>query len=292
MSNVARETVDMRASASREEIDRELASLLEPGLRANAWRSDYEAFRQHRLWDEQHHERRVRILRREWRGRIPNPVLDLGSGRGGLAVALSQEGYRVVALDLRHRCCRGARLRGQRYALELPAVRARAEQLPFSNATFGAVVCRDVTEHCLHPAHLLAEIWRVLRAGGSCFITVINRWCWVDPHYHLAGIAFLPRSLGERYIALRGRSKQSTGDHQRLSDMHYFSYGEFIRWARGFGFAVRDLRAEQLDRYRQSGLVNRLRWLRYELLRPLSLQANQFEFLLEKPGRTAHRRAT
>lgn len=277
--------------ASRADIEAEIARLLEPGMRANAWRSDYTVFRQQRLWDENHHRRRVRLLHREWRQRDARTILDVGSGRGGLVVALRRTGYRVVALDLRQSCCRVARLRGQRYALDVPAVRARGERLPFPDATFGAVVCRDVLEHSRYPAQLLSEIWRVLRAGGSCFVTVINRWCWVDPHYHLAGIAFLPRPLAERAIALLGRSKTSNDDHQRLSDMHYYAYDEFVRWARGFGFAVRDLDAERLARYRSHGVGNAWRWLRGALLRPLSLHANQFELLLEKPARTKSRRA-
>jgi ubiquinone/menaquinone biosynthesis C-methylase UbiE len=285
MSDPRRTTPPQEPRSARPEIEQEIARLLDPGLRANAWRPDYDVFRQGRLWDEHRHGRRVRILRREWRGVAGHAVLDVGSGRGGLAVALARAGYRVVALDLRHSCCRVARLRAQRYALDVPAVEARAEHLPFGDETFGAVVCRDVMEHSHQPAQLLAEIWRVMRRGGSCFITVINRLCWIDPHYHLAGVSFLPRAVAERYVQLRGRGKQSKRDRQRLSEMHYYRYTEFVRWARGFGFVVRDLRAEQVERYRRDGLANRLRSVRDRLLQPLSLHAGQFEFLLAKPAR-------
>lgn len=282
------QTTSTAGAAEQEAIDREIERLIEPGLRANAWRPDYPVFRQRRLWDEQFHGRRVRILRQELRRAPRGGILDVGSGRGGLAVALRREGYRVVTADLRHRNCRVGRLRGRRYALDIPAVCARAEALPFGTESLGAVICRDVLEHCERPAHVLAEIWRVLRAGGVCYITVINRLCWVDPHYHLAGISLLPRPLAERYIACRGRSKTSTTDRQRLSDLQYYFYAEFIRWAQGYGFAVRDLRRERLHRYRRTGPAHWVRWLRDRLLRPLSLQSADFEFVLAKPssGRT------
>lgn len=275
-----------------EAIEQEIARLIAPGLEANAWRADFEAFRQRRLWDENHHARRIRILRRELRKLADQPVLDLGTGRGGLAVALRREGYRVAALDVRQRYCRVARLRALRYDLELPAVRASGERLPFADETFGVVICRDVLEHSEWPVRVLGEIWRVLRAGGCCYVTVINRWCWVDPHYHLFGISFIPRPLAERYIAQRGRSKESIGDRQRLSDLNYYHYAEFVRWAGGAGFEVRDVQAEQLRRYRHDGLTNRFRWFLYRALRPLSLQSNAFEFLLCKVGKARKPRWT
>ena len=268
-------------------IEHEIARLLEPGLRANAWRSDYAAFREQRLWDEYAHRRRVGMLKKLWR-RVAAPVLDVGTGRGGLAVALQWAGFRVVPLDLRQSSCRVTRLRGVRYGMALPALRAHAECLPFRDETFGAVVCRDVLEHCSSPGRVLAEIFRVLRRGGSCFVTVINRWCWIDPHYHLLGLAFLPRSWAHRYVRLRGRAKPASADRQGIAELHYFAYGEFVRWAQAFGFAVRDLRAETLARYRWTSAAAAARWATARLMQPLSLQANHFEFLLSKPATGPH----
>lgn len=264
------------------DLEAEIERLLGPGLEKNSWRRDFEAFRERRLWNENYHRRRVRILSREWGKAARGTILDLGTGRGGLAVALAREGYPVVALDLRRNCCRLAKLRAYRYGLDLPAVCARGEELPFRGESFTGVVCRDVLEHCECPGLLLAEIHRVLRPGGSCFVTVINRWAWVDPHYHLFASSFLPGPLRDRYVRLRGRDKGTARDRQRLSELHSFSYREFVRWASSFGFRVRDLAAESLERYRRESTRSWLRWVRSRLLRPFSLHANHFEFLLLK----------
>ncbi|MFQ5667443.1 MAG: methyltransferase domain-containing protein [Candidatus Binatia bacterium] len=268
---------------NREAVEQEIAALITPGLRANAWRPDSDVLRQRRMWNEYYHGRRIRILRMVFPRLEEKRILDVGAGRGGLAVALERQGCRVTTLDIRRSSCRVTRLRGQRYGLEVPAVQGRGERLPFPAGAFDVVVCRDVLEHAGRPGELLQEIWRVLDIGGACFMTAINRFCWTDPHYHLVGIAFLPRAVAEGYLRLCGRAKESGRDRQRLADMHYYAYSEFCRWASSFGFAVRDMRAELLHRYRHDGVANRLRWLRYRLLRPLSLQANHFEFLLCKP---------
>ncbi len=265
----------------RAEIEREIARLIEPGLRANAWRRDFAAFRERRMWEEQYHERRIRMLRRAIPGLARRPILDLGCGRGGLVVALQRKGYQVIGLDLRRSACRVTRLRGQRYGLNLPLAQGRGEHLPFKSRAFGAVICREVLEHCEDPERVLREIWRVLRRGGACYVTVINRYCWVDPHFHLFALSFLPRALAERYIAWRGRQKASHGDRQRLSEMHYFRYAEFLAQTRGTGFHVCDLGATRLRR--STGLVAWLRRLIVAALRPLSLHASHFEFLAWKP---------
>ncbi len=46
---------------------------------------------------------------------------------------------------------------------------ANAEQLPFRDHSFQGVLCEVVLEHVARPERLIAETWRVLRPGGSCF---------------------------------------------------------------------------------------------------------------------------
>jgi SAM-dependent methyltransferase len=265
------------------DVDAEIARLTEPGTRANAWRPDFDEFRERRLRDEDYQAFRVRLLRRLVPGLRRRTILDLGSGRGGLAVALRLEGFTVVALDVRRSNCRLARLRGLRHGVEMSVVRARGEFLPFPRQSFGVIVCRDVLEHCDEPRRLLREIWRVLRRGGACYLTVMNRRCWIDPHYHLAGVSYLPRAWAERYIEWRGRAKESGSDRQRLSDMHYYLYWDFVAEAKRLGFTVRDVRAETLARRAAGSVRGRAAWWTYRMLRPLSLQAAHFDFLLGKP---------
>jgi hypothetical protein len=80
----------------------------------------------------------------------------------------------------------------------------------------------------------------VLAPGGSCALTIVNRFAHRDPHYHLWGVNFLPRSWAMRYVSWRGRSKTSSGDRQALDDMHYYRWTSFVRLARELGFRVED----------------------------------------------------
>jgi SAM-dependent methyltransferase len=168
---------------------------------------------------------------------------------------LAIRGAKVTALDLRKRNCRILGLRASRYGLRVPAVRAVGEALPFSSGVFDLVICKDVTEHCRNPDRLLEEIARVLKVGGRAYVTFINRFAWIDPHYKLPAVNLLPRSLAEVAIRLAGRAKPNIRDLQRLSDMHYYTLGGAEKAARRQGLEFRDL---SLWRLRNPG-TSRLR---------------------------------
>jgi ubiquinone/menaquinone biosynthesis methyltransferase len=109
---------------------------------------------------------------RRWKARLvgfaPGPdggrALDLASGTGDIAVALTARGWRVVALDVTHRMLQLARARED--ARDLACVTGDMMALPFPEASFDLVTTgygiRNVPR--IDPA--LAEIRRVLRPGG------------------------------------------------------------------------------------------------------------------------------
>lgn len=235
--------------ALNENVEHSLEAQIEPWLEHMRWRTDFAEWRKRRLWQENYQSDALAEVRRVSHNASEaneqsdsRRVLDLGSGMGGFAVAMRRAGECVIAFDYNPAYCEIARTRARRYDLNLAALVGAGEALPFPDASFHLVTCWDVLEHVQEPARLLGEISRVLEVDGSALITVINRFALVDPHYHLRGINYLPRSIGEKYIAWRQRTKESAlRDRQRLSEMHYYTYDAFRRFAAKFGFQVQDL---------------------------------------------------
>ncbi|GIV97978.1 MAG: type 11 methyltransferase [Herpetosiphonaceae bacterium] len=226
----------------------ELERHIDPWLSHMTWRRDFERWRERRINQERYQGERLALLERTAGPLERLRLLDLGAGMGGFAVAAALRGAQVVACEYNRAYCDIVALRAARYSLDLPVLNAAGEDLPFVSGSFDAVVSWDVIEHVRSPERMLAEIARVLVPGGSVLLTAINRRAWIDPHYHIRGINWLPRPWAERIIQLRGRSKSGAAfrDMQRLSEMHYFHYGEFLDLARRYGFSVRDLREELL----------------------------------------------
>jgi ubiquinone/menaquinone biosynthesis C-methylase UbiE len=89
-------------------------------------------------------------------------TLDLGCGTGR-SLALGARGRRVVGLDPAVRSLRVARRR----APGVPLVAARAEALPFRDGAFDTVMSALVFCSVADASGGLAEVRRVLAAGGS-----------------------------------------------------------------------------------------------------------------------------
>lgn len=125
--------------------------------------------------------RKRRRIFTEWISGLPAQplmVLDLGGRIQPYRPLLEGRIRRYVAVDLR--------------VTPLVDVLARGEHLPFAAAQFDLVICTQVLQYVPDPKVVIDEIARVLRPGGSIFLSVPSSYpidsdgeCW----------RFLPASL-------------------------------------------------------------------------------------------------
>lgn len=95
-------------------------------------------------------------------------VLDVGTGPGHVAAAVTARGGIPVGIDFSEAMLEEAR----RFQPGLDFRLASAEALPFANEEFDAVVVNFVLHHSADPTMLLKEAFRVLRQGGRIGLTV------------------------------------------------------------------------------------------------------------------------
>ncbi|HEY0736075.1 MAG TPA: class I SAM-dependent methyltransferase [Herpetosiphonaceae bacterium] len=226
----------------------QLVAAIEPWLQHMRWRSNFAEWRERRINQERYQQARIDQLEAIAGPLDRQVLLDVGAGMGGFAVAAALSGATVAACEFNRDYCEIIKLRAARNDLTLPVYNAAGEALPFADRSFDTIVSWDVIEHVQDPAQMLSEFNRVLLPGGVALVTAINRWAWKDPHYHIRGLNWIPRAWAEKLIQRRGRSKEGAAfqDMQRLSEMHYFSYGDFVKLARLYGFRVHDLKEREL----------------------------------------------
>jgi SAM-dependent methyltransferase len=115
----------------------------------------------------------------------PGRLLDVGCGGGSHMLAFAEAGWTPVGVDVSEAQLALARARG------CDVVNARAEALPFDDASFDAAVSMwthtDVDDY----AATLREIVRVLRPA-SPFVHLGVHPCFVGPHSQFVGGVGLP----------------------------------------------------------------------------------------------------
>jgi SAM-dependent methyltransferase len=98
-------------------------------------------------------------------------LLDVCSGPGVLARAATERGAKVYALDFAEPMVAAAR----RNAPDAECRQGDAQDLPYAENTFDAVVCGYGIIHLPQPDRALTEMRRVLRPGGRVAISVWER---------------------------------------------------------------------------------------------------------------------
>lgn len=79
--------------------------------------------------------------------------------------------------------------------------------LPFPDSHFDLIVTNHVIEHVGDLAEQerhLREIHRCLKADGTLYFAVPNKWRLLEAHYNLPLLSWLPQGLADQYIRLRG----------------------------------------------------------------------------------------
>jgi ubiquinone/menaquinone biosynthesis C-methylase UbiE len=150
-------------------------------------------------------------------------VLDIGSGRGEMAVRCAEEGCRVWGIDYSADALslsRGLILRKGRNKHEgrVAFQMMNSKSLAFPDGFFDRVFLIDVVEH-QYPGELeatLKEVRRVTKVGGRVVVhTAPNAWL-IKPIYLLAGVLFQwkrhPYHVNEQsYLGLRRNLRQLGG---------------------------------------------------------------------------------
>ncbi len=97
-------------------------------------------------------------------------VLEVGTGRGGKAIACAQAGMCVTALDVDAEALRMGVEAAQRAGTAINFLVSDGAHLPFCADSFDAVLLDSVIEHVADPLALLQECYRVLKQGGIVFV--------------------------------------------------------------------------------------------------------------------------
>ena len=105
----------------------------------------------------------------------PARVLEAGCGTGHWWAGLRATGRQLHGLDLSAGMLGQARAKTAQGAAGLNWVQGRAEALPYPAGVFDLVYCVNALHHFEQPQEFIAEVRRVLRAGGALAVIGMAR---------------------------------------------------------------------------------------------------------------------
>ena len=103
-------------------------------------------------------------------------VLEVAPGPGYLAIEMARLGtFHVTGLDISHTFVEIASDNARRAGVAVEFRQGDAARMPFESESFDLVVCHAAFKNFTLPRRALAEMYRVLRAGGTAVIQDMSK---------------------------------------------------------------------------------------------------------------------
>jgi 2-polyprenyl-6-hydroxyphenyl methylase/3-demethylubiquinone-9 3-methyltransferase len=203
-------------------------------MESNVDPAELEKFSQlaHRWWDpgsefKPLHD--INPLRLQYIDRIAGlagkTVVDIGCGGGILSESMAGLGARVTGIDLGDKPLRVAQLHLLESGLEVEYRKIAAEDLAAERPHhYDIVTCMEMLEHVPSPGAIVGACAKLLKPGGTCFFSTLNR----NPKAYLYAI------VGAEYVL--GLLPRGTHEYAR-----FITPAELAASCRAVGLDVRGI---------------------------------------------------
>ncbi|MCR4611693.1 MAG: class I SAM-dependent methyltransferase, partial [Lachnospiraceae bacterium] len=93
-------------------------------------------------------------------------ILDVGTGTGFFSILLSRDGYRMTGIDLTPAMIEESKREAEKFGSKARFMVMDAQELDFEDASFDAVITRNLTWTLPDVERAYKEWFRVIRPGG------------------------------------------------------------------------------------------------------------------------------
>ena len=111
-------------------------------------------------------------------------LIDIGTGRGYVAIEMAKLGLDVIACDLTREALDNiARFKKEFKLKNIKLIECKAEKIPIKSESVDFVVANAILEHIPQEREAITEWSRILKPGGRMYITVPLQYRYVWPFF-------------------------------------------------------------------------------------------------------------
>ncbi len=153
-------------------------------------------------------------------------VADIGCNAGTQSRCWLERGHWVRGLDISRDLVGVARERNEEFDARAGFEVGSATQLPWHSESFDICLLPELLEHVEDWKSCLSEGVRVLKPGGTLYLSTTNVLCPVQQEFALPGYSWYPAFLKTRYVQRARTTNPELVNFATYPAVHWFSpYG-------------------------------------------------------------------
>jgi len=190
--------------------------------------------------------------------------LDAGCGGGRFSIALAKLGAKkVIGIDVSRKALEAAQQRALSRRLDnVEFVQGSVLALPFADRSFDYVISSGVIHHTPDPKGAFGELVRVLRPGGTLFLSVYGKYglkWFTNDLFRYTLCKIIPFKAAERlfeFLGIPANQRYNILDNLYVDYIYRFTETTIRRWLTDDGFE--HIRRVKFERYDYATLRSRI----------------------------------
>lgn len=162
-------------------------------------------------------------------------VADIGCNAGTQSILWADAGHDVVGLDINAKLLSIARERARDRPLDVRFEEGSATALPWASDSMDVCLLVELLEHVQDWETVISEACRVLRQGGSIYLSTTNWLCPKQSEFELPMYSWYPKPLKRHYERLAVTTRPELVNFTKYPAVHWFSPYSLASFLRGKG---------------------------------------------------------
>ena len=197
-------------------------------------------------------------------------VADVGCNTGTQSLIWAERGHRVRGIDINEALLEVARLRSKQAGRGVTFTLGSATELPWEANSMDVCLLPELLEHVADWQTCLSEACRVLRSGGTLFLSTTNTLCPVQNEFDVPLYSWFPNSVKRHYERLAVTTRPELVKHAKFPAVNWFTPYGLAKYLDKRGFETFD-RFDVIDVSNKSAMqrsvlgvvrsIRPLRWL-------------------------------